>query len=187
MLQERRPMKKLLTLLCIIVLTSALGACGNDSPAAPARTVRTPTPVNILAATPTVVSSPLLGTYTTTIVMHDVASVPYFTTGNNGNVGGMDLLGEWTLNFKSDGYFLAFNGLYYSGEQYIGTGTYAVTGNRLTFTKDAKCWEFYGLDANQATYTWALRGNTTLTFHTASDLCAARLVVLTSHPWQRQS
>ncbi len=177
-------MKKALIALSIMLLMSTLAACGTETTA---QAVPHPTPTRAPTATPTPIISPLLGTFTTTLTKQDLAGHPEYM--NTQGVA-MDLLGTWQLQFESNGYFVAINGLYYAGTQYVGTGRYTVTQNQLTITKDPKCYEFYGYQygeqAEVDTYTWTLQGDT-LTLKTAQDFCAARFKVFTTHPWHRQS
>lgn len=176
-------MKKVLWLLCLIVLVNLLQACGNTTlPAArtaiPAPSLRTPTSQPI--------SSPLTGTYITTITNKDLASHPDLMQQQG--PGGMDFLGTWTLRLNRNGNWTALNGDYISGRQYIGSGLYRATSTQLIVLTDSKCLEFYGLifspDAQTSTYKWTIAGQT-LTLKTEEDQCAARKLIFTSHTWQR--
>ena len=77
------------------------------------------------------------------------------------------------FSFAADG---TFTSAYYDGK--AATGTYAVSGDRITFTElneDSPC-----LDA-PATMTWAASGNT-LTFKFFEDLCREG----PSYDWARE-
>ena len=161
-------------------------------PAACAQTTPSVSPVhktNAPQVTPTPhIVSPLLGAYTTTVTHQDVVGHPELDTGwQKGNAGGMALPGTWTLTFRSDGIWVAQDDNEY-GRQYIGTGMYIVTPNKVTLVTDSKCLEyyvpFYGPQAQSATYIWRLSGSK-LVLQTTQDSCVPRKIVLSSHPWTR--
>ena len=166
-----------------LLLVIVLAGCQQAAPL-PASVQATATPV-----TPTPdISSPLIGTYTTTITGQDIVDHPELDTGDQkGNAGGMALRGIWTLIYRSDGIWIAQDNNEY-GRQYIGTGHFSVSDHQVMLLTDSKCLEYYvpyyGVGAQFATYTWQLNG-TTLTLRTASDLCTPRHIVLASHPWNR--
>lgn len=95
----------------------------------------------------------------------------------------------WSLTYRSDGIWIAQDNNEY-GRQYIGTGVFKIAGNQVTLLTDSKCLEYYvpyfGSEAQFATYTWQLHGNT-LVLQTARDLCLPRHIVLASHTWMRRS
>lgn len=167
----------------VLLMTIILIGCQQANPF-PGSVQATVTPV-----TPTPdISSPLLGTYTTAIIGQDIAGYPELDTGNmKENAGGMALRGQWVLDYRSDGIWLAQDNAEW-GRQYIGTGHYSITDHQVTLLTDSKCLEYYvpyyGAAAQSATYSWQLSG-TTLTLHTASDLCIPRRIVLESHSWTR--
>ena len=166
----------------LILLMSLLAACSGaaSSPASSGLSI-SPT------ATPTtsVVNSPLAGTYTTTITPRDVAGQLEFDNQSSPTNTSMYLPGPWVLTFRHDGVWIAQANTDLNN-QYIGTGSYQVTGSQVTLVTDSKCLEYYGPEAQSATYAWHLHG-TTLVILTASDLCAPRKIVLSSHPWTLQS
>src|SRR6266571_3021653 len=159
--------------------------CGGTT--APAASSATPAP-SLSTPTSQPISSPLAGTYTTTITSNDLASHPDLMQQQGPD--GMDLLGTWILKFKGNSNWTALNGDYISGRQYIGSGLYKVTSTQLIVVTDSKCLEFYGSlfgpDAQTSTYQWTIEGQT-FTLKTEQDLCAARKLIFTSHPWQRQA
>jgi hypothetical protein len=156
-------MPKSFRVISLVLLPVVLVACQQVAPAAssvPATVVPTlPTP------TPNI-SSPLIGTYITTITSHDVAGHPELDTGSQKeNAGGMSLPGMWYLTYRSDGIWIA-QGSAEWGRQYIGTGVYKITQNQVTLLTDSKCLEYYvpyfGPGAQSATYSWQLSGKTLL-------------------------
>ncbi len=178
-------MPKSLRIFFLVLLVVVLAACTQAAPSGgPVRSTLAP-------ATPTPhISSPLIGTYTTTITSRDVAGHPELDTGfMKENAGGMALRGTWILIYRSDGIWIAQDSAEW-GRQYIGTGVYSISGNQVTLLTDSKCLEYYvplyGTDAQSATYTWQLSGKT-LVLRTARDLCLPREIVLASHPWTRLS
>ncbi|HLH60892.1 MAG TPA: hypothetical protein VKV20_04345 [Ktedonobacteraceae bacterium] len=180
-------MKKIPRIFLPILLAVMLAGCFQSGPSSgPKRnTALLPTP------TPTPnISSPLIGTYTTTVTSKDVAGHPELNTGYmQGNAGGMAIPGMWYLTFRSDGIWIAQDNNEY-GRQYIGTGMFKIDGNRVMLLTDSKCLEYYvplyGSNAQFATYTWQLQGNTLL-LQTTGDLCLPRHIVLASHTWMRVS
>jgi hypothetical protein len=171
--------------LSLILLTVVLVACQQVIP------TNRSVPVTAVPTSPAQnISSPLIGTYTTTITSRDVTGHPELDTGSQkGNAGGMALPGTWTLTYRSDSIWIAQADAEW-GRQYIGTGHYSITRNQVTFLTDSKCLEYYvpyyGPGAQSAIYSWQLRGET-LVLQTANDLCLPRKIVLASHPWTRQN
>ncbi len=174
-------MSKSFRVFWLAPLLMILAACQQAGPStAPIRSTAVPhTPTAIPA-----ISSQLIGLYTTTITSRDVAGHPELdTAGMKENAGGMALPGTWTLSYRSDGIWLAQDSIEW-GRQYIGTGPFSVSKNQVTLVNDSKCLEYYGLQAQSATYSWRLSGDK-LVLQTASDFCLPRKIVLVSHPWTR--
>lgn len=180
--------KKFLVGLIIIVLLSLEVACSGPTASSHPRTA-TATPAIYVHTPPPHTDSPLVGVYTTTITRRDLVSHPEFMEPQPPR-GGMNILGTWKLYLKSDGNYIALNGNYWSGEQYVGTGFYTVTQNHLNILTDAKCLEFYvpfiGPSAESAMYTWSLQKNI-LKLQAIRDLCPVRNMVFTLHPWVKES
>ena len=77
--------------------------------------------------------------------------------------------GNWSLDFKGDGNYIA------SGPPGSETGTYRVTGNLVVITCQC-CGEVTG------NYTWIYDGKT-LTFTAIEDKCSNRLGVVAAGQW----
>ena len=185
LVQEVIVMLKSSRIFSLILLVVVLGACQQAAPpTAPVQVTVVPTPPT------SAISSPLIGTYTTVITSQDVAGHPELDTGaQKENAGGMALPGTWVLTYRSDGIWLAQDNQEW-GRQYIGTGVYSITHNQVTLLTDSKCLEYYvpyyGPEAQSATYSWQLHGKV-LVLQTGKDLCLPRKIVLSSHPWTRQT
>jgi hypothetical protein len=114
-----------------------------------------------------VISSPLLGTYTTKIDKQDIRHDPSFASD----------MGTWTIVFRADGTFTITS--------HIGVATqgrYQVTSNQLTYVQDALCAGGVVAHAQSSTYTWRLQGEQ-LFLASTSDQCADRELIDTAHPW----
>lgn len=173
-------MRRRLYLLALALLASLLTSC--ESPTSHP-VAYTPTSTSTATSTPTgaIVSSPLIGTYTTTITQKDINAVDLT---RNALTGSDVQPGSWLLTFRNDGYYTAFGGNYPLGISYIGAGPYIVAQNKLTLV-DGKCEEFYS-EGRIGVYSWSLKGKWLL-LKMIADTCTARVLVMTSHPWQRQS
>lgn len=169
----------------MIALLSLLSACGGTTTQSPSHPTLA-TQVGYVHTPPPHTDSPLVGIYTTTITPHDLTSHPELMSPQG--PGGINIVGTWTLVYKHNGSYTALNGNYTSGEQYIGSGFYSVTSNRLTILSDSKCLEFYvplhGPEAEVGMFIWSLQGKI-LKLQAIQDLCAVRNVLFTTHPWVR--
>jgi len=82
-----------------------------------------------------------------------------------------DPIGPHMIEYRTDGSYV------YQGHGNTAVGTYAVTGDRVTF-KDNYCGGVLG------TYTWSFDGDT-LSFEMLDDTCAARAGVTHLSDWER--
>jgi hypothetical protein len=167
-------------LFTLVLLISFLAACSSTTSLP---TTSTPTPGVTATSTPTSrpVSTALIGMYTATITRKDIASVDLARNA----LSGSDVQpGTWILTFRDDGYYTTLGGNYPLGISYIGAGPYSVTQNQLVLN-DAKCEEFYQ-DGRTGIYSWSLQRDM-LTLKPVFDMCTARILVMASHPWKRQS
>jgi len=163
-------MKKMVFLLCVLLLTGLLAACGGtaSTPAAPptkTTTVSTPTPKT------EVITSPIVGTYTTTITQADVASMPDLKSN----------VGDWTITLRNDGTYTAT----LKGGPSLNA-QYNVTQDQVMFSNAAVCVQYFGPDAATGTYAWTLNGKQ-LIMKAIQDKCSFRKLVHTAHPWIKQS
>jgi hypothetical protein len=130
-------------------------------------------------------NSPLVGTYTTTITKRDgIFLVDFPAVSVQGDMGSLPI-GNWMVEFRSDGYYTALGENSYSPAQYAGLGQYTVSGNHLTVS-DVKCEEFDGHEGATATYAWELRGQVLTLKVVGADLCPTRELLFTSHPLHKQ-
>lgn len=168
-----------ITLIGLLAACSGQGFSASSRPATPVVLTRTPPRQPLL---------PLIGTYTTTLTPGDIVaftSGASFTLTTKGYKVAL-AASTWVLRFSNDGSITALSGQYGPAATYVILGQYAVSQQRLRVKLDAKCSEFYGPDATSALYTWHLQGQT-LTFTLAGqDLCPARELLLTRHPWLKQ-
>ena len=168
-----------------IALIGLLAACSSQgfSPSS-----RPATPVALTRTPPHQPHLPLIGMYTTTLTPADIAAFSggaSFALTTKGYKVAL-AASTWVLRFSSDGSITALSGHYAPAATYVSLGQYMVSHQRLTVTLDAKCAEFYSLDATSARYTWRLQGQL-LTFTVeGQDLCPARELLLTRHPWLKQ-
>ena len=173
--------KKILVWLGFVV--SLVVACSGNTVSPPSRSAA---PALFVHTPPAHVTSPLVGTYTTTITEQDgifMVIAPAMTTkGNEGTVA----LGTWLIEFDSDGYYTALGNNSSTSEQYVGLGQYTVTANQL-MVSDAKCWEFNGPKARTAMYSWTLEGRMLKLKVVGGDLCPAGKLLFTSHPLVKQA
>ena len=177
--------KHLLLGLWSILLIGLLAACSSQGsspssqPATPVALTRTPPHQPHLS---------LIGTYTTTLTPGDIAafsSGASFTWTTKGYKVAL-AASTWVLRFSSDGSIRALGGHYAPAATYVILGQYMVSQQRLTVILDAKCSEFYGLDATSARYIWRLQGQRLTCTLAGQDLCPARELLLTRHPWLKQ-
>ncbi len=170
-------MRKILGLLYLVLLASLVGCSYTTT--SPALSANQVTPVNTPTTAP--ISSPLVGTYTTTITRQDL--IPLY--GPNPVLFFTAAPGSWTLVYRSDGYYTVETNNHPNGVSYVGQGPYTLTANRLTM-KDGPCLELYGHKGQIGTDTWSLQG-TKLVIKALQDFCPPRRLVLTSHPWLMQT
>jgi hypothetical protein len=157
-------LKRASLFLGVFLLVSLLAACGNAA-SSPTQTAAASTP------TPTqeVKSSPIVGTYLTTITQQDIARMPDRAIN----------LGTHTWLFNSDG---TYNWIVHGQNAINDSGHYQLSQGELTLT-DSFCDSLWS--APTGTYSWTLKGNQ-LILQAKNDGCLDRKFVLTSHPLIRQ-
>jgi hypothetical protein len=163
-------MKRHPLFLGILLLVSLLAACGGGAASPPASS---PTKtVSLSTPTPTreVITSPIVGSYSTTITKQDIASMQSSSL----------FIAPYTVSFNEDGTFDLRSFGPNSGDD---TGRYQVSQGELSLT-DSICADQY--NAPTGMYSWVLRGNT-LILHTKEDGCPDRKIPLIAHPLHRQS
>ena len=163
-------MKRSPLLLGVLLLVSLLAACGGGAASTPA-----PSPtktVSVSTPTPTreVITSPIVGIYSTTITKQDIASMHASTLDIGDHM--------WSFNGNST----------YSWQQFgpnggIDRGTYQVSQGALSITDSSYCADQW--NAPTGTYSWVLKGNM-LILQAKDDGCLNRKIILTAHPLLRQ-
>lgn len=153
----------------LLLLASLLAACGGGAASPPAASLTKTVPVSTPTPTREVITSPIVGSYNTTITRQDIASLQSSSL----------FIGPYTVSFNDDGTFdLRSFGLN-AGED---TGRYQVSQGELSLT-DSICAEQY--NAPTGTYSWVLKGNT-LILQAKEDGCPDRKIPLIAHPLLKQ-
>ncbi len=180
---KRMRMDKIQLIISGIILLVILAACSGGTTLTPHTSTTLP---GMVQTPPVHVKSPLVGSYTTTITKKDGTfmgiSPAVIIPSDVGSVA----LGDWLIEFNSDGYYTAQGPNSNASAQYAGLGQYAVAADLLTIS-DAKCWEFNGPQARTATYRWTLQRQLLLLKVVGVDLCSARKLLLTSHALGKQT
>jgi hypothetical protein len=168
-----------ITLIGLLAACNGQGFSASSRPATPVVLTRTPPRQSLL---------PLIGTYTTTLTLGDIAaftSGASFTLTTKGYKVAL-AASMWVLRFNNDGSITALSGHYAPAATYVILGQYTVIQQRLTVKLAAKCSDFYGHDATSALYTWRLQRQMLTFTLEGQDLCPARELLLTRHPWLKQ-
>ena len=162
-------MKRHPLFLGILLLASLLAACGGGAASPP---VSSPTKTGAVSTpTPTreVITSPIVGSYSTTITKQDIASMQ----------SSILFIGPYTMSFNDDG---TFDLRSFGPNGGSDTGRYQVSQGELSLT-DSICADQY--NAPTGTYSWVLKGNT-LILRAKEDGCPDRKIPLITHPLLRQ-
>jgi hypothetical protein len=163
-------MKRPPLLLGVLLLVSLLAACGGSAASAPASSPTKTVPVSTPTPTREVITSPIVGIYSTTITKQDIASMHASTLDIGDHM--------WSFNDNST----------YSWQQFgpnggTDRGTYQVSQGALSITDSSYCADQW--NAPTGTYSWVLKGNM-LILQAKDDGCLDRKIVLTTHPLLRQ-
>ena len=164
-------MKRRTLLLGVLLLVSLLAACGSGAASTPASSPTKTAPVSTPTPTREVITSPIVGTYGTTITKQDIASMP----GRSFDIGPY----TWSFNDNGTTRWAQFgpNG---GGPE---TAQYQVSQGTLTLRDSTYCATQF--NAPGATYSWVLKGNM-LILQAKDDGCWDRKITLTAHPLLRQ-
>ena len=162
-------MKRPPLLLSVLLLVSLLAACGGGAASTPTSSPTKTVPVSTPTPTREVISSPIVGTYDTTITKKDVASMP----GRSFDIG------PYTWSFNDNG---TTSWTQYGPNAGSENGQYQVSQGALSLT-DPYCNSAWS--APTGTYSWVLKGNL-LILQAKDDGCWDRKIVLTAHPLLRQ-
>jgi hypothetical protein len=163
-------MKRQPLLLGVLLLVSLLAACGGGTASTPASSPTKTVPVSTPTPTRVVITSPIVGTYSTTITNQDVASM---------HASSLDI-GLHTWSFNDDGTYSWRESGPNGG---TNTGRYQVSQGALSITDSAYCADQF--NAPTGTYNWVLKGNM-LILQSKDDACLDRKIVLMAHPLLRQ-
>ena len=158
-------MKRVVFLLCVLILANLLAACSGTS-----STLTASARATMAASLPRAPVTPLVGVYTTTITKDDVASSHEL---NN-------KVGSWLITFQVGGTYVGLVG--YDAPI---MGQYTMRQDQVVL-KNLICLQGAGPGAETGTYTWTLKGNM-LTLKVVSDLCPYRKLVATAHPLLKRS
>lgn len=164
-------MKRPPLLLGVLLLVSLLAACGSSAASTPASSPTKTVPVSTPTPTREVITSPIVGTYSTTITKQDIASMPDRRFD----------IGPYTWSFNDNGT--------YSWAQFgpnggsPETGPYQVLQGTLSIMGSSYCASEF--NAPGGTYSWVLKGNM-LILQAKDDGCWDRKISLTAHPLLRQ-
>ncbi len=153
-------MRRVLFLLCVLILASLLASCSSTS-----STLTASARATMAASLPRAPVTPLVGVYATTITKSDVAS----SRELSGEIG------TWLITFQVSGTYVGL-----LGNDPPIMGQYTMTQDQVIL-KNFVCIQSAGPAAETGTYTWTLKGNT-LTLKVVSDLCPYRKLVATAHP-----
>ena len=153
-------MRRVLFLLCVLILANLLASCSSTS-----STLTASARATMAASLPRAPVTPLVGVYTTTITKHDIASSQEL----NNEVG------TWLITFQVSGMYVGL-----LGNDPPIMGQYTMTQDQVIL-KNLACIQSAGPAAETGTYTWTLKGNM-LTLKVVSDLCPYRKLVATAHP-----
>jgi len=165
-------MKSSPLLLGVLLLVSLLAACGGGAASPPASSPTKTVPVSTPTPTREVITSPIVGSYSTTITKQDIASMPDRKID----------VGTYMVSFIDDGSFSVTEFGPNSGSE---DGSYQVSQGVLTimdatYSSCADQWH-----APTGTYSWVLKGNM-LILQAKDDGCLDRKILLTAHPLLRQ-
>ena len=158
-------MKRVLLVLCVLVLADLLASCSSTSSALTASARAT-----MAASLPRAPVTPLVGVYATTITKSDVASSHELNSE----------IGTWLITFQVGGTYVGL-----LGNDPPILGQYIMTQDRVLL-KNLACIQSAGPGAETGTYIWTLKGNM-LTLKVVSDLCPYRKLVATAHPLLKRS
>jgi hypothetical protein len=155
----------------VLLLVSLLAACGGGAASTPASSPTKTVPVSTLTPTREVITSPIVGTYSTTITKQDIASMPDRSFD----------IGPYTWSFNDNG----TTNWTQHGPNGQGTETaqYQVSKGTLSVTDSSYCASEF--NAPGGMYSWVLKGNM-LILQAKDDGCWDRKIVLTAHPLLRQ-
>jgi hypothetical protein len=163
-------MKRLPLLLGVLLLVSLLAACGGGAASTPAASPTQTVPLSTPTPTLEVITSPIVGTYSTTITQQDIASM---------HASRLDI-GPHTWSFSGNGTYIWVQIGPNGGSD---TGSYQVSQGALSITDPSWCADQF--NAPMGTYSWVLKGHM-LILQAKDDGCLDRKIVLTAHPLLRQ-
>jgi len=155
--------------LGILLLVSLLAACGGGAVSPPASSPTKTVPLSTPTPTREVITSPIVGSYSTTITKQDIASM---------HASNLDI-GDYTVSFNDNG---TFNVKQFGPNGGTATGPYQVSQGELSLT-DSMCASAW--NAPTGTYSWVLKGNM-LILQAKDDGCLDRKIALVAHPLLRQ-
>src|SRR5579872_1542593 len=137
-------MKRHSVFLGILLLVSLLAACSGGAASPPVSSPTKTVPVSTRTPTREVITSPIVGSYSTTITKQDIASMQ----------SSILFIGPYTMSFNDDG---TFDLRSFGPNGGSDTGRYQVSQDELSLT-DSICADQY--NAPTGTYSWVLKGNT---------------------------
>ena len=152
-------MKRHPVFLGILLLASLLAACGGGAASPPASSPTKTVPVSTPTPTREVITSPIVGSYSTTITKQDIASL------HSSNLD----IGDYTVSFNDNG---TFNVRQFGPNGGTVTGPYQVSQGELSLTGFNVSVQY---NAPTGTYSWVLRGNM-LILHAKEDGCPDRKI-----------